>query len=143
MPLPPHQAYGNLLFRTHFDEPNFKSINDPILGSSTMLHTTPDVLNITLATGCNFWLGSITIAPDDPYLGGSVILQGFDYMNELAWEVVQPVVATGPTEIDMIYGAKPSVFSVTAKVVITEPGKRRLLGFVVDNLVVSADVKSV
>lgn len=117
------------------------SISDPTLGSSIMLHTTPDVLKMALATGCNFWFGALEVTPDDPAVGGSVTIQGLDYWSEVSWEKVVPVAKTGPTLVDMSFDFKESVFSITVKVEVGEVGgTRRLLGFAIDSLVLAADV---
>ncbi|RPA99646.1 hypothetical protein L873DRAFT_899437 [Choiromyces venosus 120613-1] len=137
----PGEPYGYLYFRTHFDLPTLSTISDPVLGTSTMLHTTPDVLNITLSTKCDFWLGAFSISPDEPAAGGNIIVEGYDFHNELAWTHTEAVYAAGGSRIDMIWSAYPSVWGVRIKIVVQEANRTRLMGFAIDDIVLSGKVE--
>ncbi|KAG0123561.1 hypothetical protein HOY82DRAFT_673910 [Tuber indicum] len=132
----PWVPYGNLLFRTHFDTPTLSRISDPVLGTSTMLHTTADVLNITLSTKCDFRLGALSIAPDEPAAGGNIIIEGYDFHSELAWTHTEAVSAAGGKRIDVIPSGYPAVWGLRIKIVVQEANRTRLMGFAIDDIVV-------
>ncbi|PWW75897.1 hypothetical protein C7212DRAFT_280443 [Tuber magnatum] len=140
VPVGPSEPYGNLLLRTHFDPPALRRISDPVLGTSEMLHTAPDVLNIRLSTKCDFWLGALSIAPDEPAAGGNIIIEGFDFHDELVWTHTEAVSAAGGKKIDMIRSEHPSIWGLRIKIVVQEANRTRLMGFAIDDVVISGHV---
>lgn len=105
-----------------------------------MLHTTPDVLNITLSTKCDFWLGALSVAPDEPAAGGDIIIEGYDFHSELAWKHTETVSAAGGKRIDLIESEYPSVWGVRIKIVVQEANRTRLMGFSIDDVVMSGQI---
>jgi len=105
-----------------------------------MLHTTPDVLNITLSTKCDFWLGALSVAPDEPAAGGDIIIEGYDFHSELAWRHTEAVSAAGGKRINMIDSGYPSVWGVRIKIVVQEANRTRLMGFSIDDVVMSGQI---
>ncbi|CUS10997.1 unnamed protein product [Tuber aestivum] len=134
------EPYGNLFLRTHFDPPALSKISDPVLGTSEMLHTTPDVLNITLSTKCDFQLGALSVVPDEPAAGGNIIIEGYDFHSELAWTHTEAVSATGGKKIDMRGSEYSSVWGLRIKIVVQEENRTRLMGFAIDDVVMSGHV---